>query len=213
MSVCFKIVPANLELISERPEEVAIDVGIPLLVNALADFSDLFVRELRRVEGALTILSDIRISTVGSLLPDISIQVDSDISSEVGLGAVDPLATTWVTSIIEVTKPEGAVVGCKRPFTDPDLILVFANHLGVLLVGGADTGDVVVVGVPSSIVVIINNDIVDVIIGEEIVPIGWVLVEGVMEDELEMRCLLAHHLSDVAVEVPEDLYGVLDVYM
>lgn len=170
MRVCFKIVPANLELISERPEEVAIDVGIPLLVNALANFSDLFVRELRRVKGALTILGDIRISSVGSLLPDVSVHIDSDISSEVGLGTVNPLATTRVTSIIEVTKPEGAVVSCERPFTDPDFILMLANHLGVLLVSGADTGDIVVVRVPCSIVVIINYDIVDVIISKEIVP-------------------------------------------
>ena len=88
------VAPAGLKFVLERPHGLSLNVGVEGLVDALADLTDLSLREAGAVDRALAVHSDIWVSTERSLHVGITVKVNGKVSLEVRLGAVYPLATT-----------------------------------------------------------------------------------------------------------------------
>ena len=54
--------------------------------------------------------------------------------------------------------------------------------------------------VPSTVVVVIENNVVSITVFEEIIPVCRSEMAAIMEDKLEVRRLLTHHVTNIAVE-------------
>ena len=129
--------------------------------------------ELVRVHRALSVVGDVDlVGCEGSLSVDFAVHVDAIWLGHIWLGAVDPLAlvSACCVVLIEALEPESACVGSKRPLTDPDLIFVLLEDSHLVLVLLADRLNCVIVRVPGWVVVVVDDNVVVIIIGKEVIP-------------------------------------------
>ena len=169
-----QVAPARLKLVTESPHDVSINSAVVCIHDALADLSELIEREFGRVDRAHTVSGDIdEVCTVWTLHVSLSIHVDTKRLSQVWLGALNPLASIspWRLAVIEVIKPKCAGVSGKRPFAHPYLILVARKHGHMVLVLLANIVDCATIGIPSQVEVVVDNDVVCVGVGEEVIPV------------------------------------------
>ena len=125
----------------------------------------------------------------------------------VGFGAGNALALAGsvCVSIVEAAEPVGADIGSERPLTDPDVVfdvLGMAHGATIFIAVGAD---VVVSTAPCEVLMGVHDNVLNVIVLEEIVPRVGIEVEGIVEDELQAGLLLAHHVTNISVEVLKDV--------
>lgn len=95
---------------------------------------------------------------------------------KVAVGAVDPFAwelVVKVVALIKAAQPPGAYIGGKRPLADPGFVLNVLEFVTEERVAksAAVRGDVVVAWLsPSQVSVVVKDSVLNVVVGEEIVP-------------------------------------------
>lgn len=111
--VGFDVVPSWFELVVSGPYEVGVNMLVVGVKHAFADLVDIGVAEIGRVDWAFSSMDASPVSAATKRSDDVgsSIEIDSKLSWQVTLWAVDPVVTCVLrcrTSIVETTEPMSA---------------------------------------------------------------------------------------------------------
>jgi len=174
---------------------VALNVAVEDVHDAATKTLNLIVGVEARVDGA----GAVRDSCVGSTLSSRAIwskslsravKVDG-LLLQVGVWALDALARARSIGIgiVEATKPESANISGEGPLTNPHVVLEIVGVADSATIFITVLADIAVLATPCEVLVGVHHYVLVIIILEQIVPGVWVEVEGVMEDELDVRVL------------------------
>ena len=175
----------------------------------MAKCVNIVVRIEVRVNCALTFLDycmvgclGLTILTVRSQLSFSAVEVDSMLI-QVRFWAVNTLACASSVSvgIVETAEPGGADIRGEGPFANPEIVFYLSNIGNGASVVIAVSANIIVLAPPGEVLMSVHNNVLHVIVIEKIVPGACVRVESVMEDELEARLLISHHVSHIFVEL------------
>lgn len=191
------VFPTRFKFISEGPEEVTLDDVVPSVHGTFTNLANFRVIEVGGVDRAFAFLDrrlmvTVSIRTEGFGRPVGNI--DAYRSSDVRLRAVHPLAIILVycVAVVEPSKPQGTYICSERPLSHPHIVLDILQvsvavgvALAVVLQGGVLRG--FIPAPPRLVEVSVHDDAFHVVIGEHVVPVVRVRVEGIVEYELQVR--------------------------
>lgn len=203
------VTPSVLELVAEGPKEVTLDHIIHSRDSALTNNLDVSIIIDGRISGAFAFFNNrALVGTERTEFSNSSVEISTSGFRHVGEGAVNHLAFVYQVRVVvvESTEPHSAGIKSKRPLTNPDIVLD--------IIGGAETVVIVItvslsgslVKTPSLIEVVIHNNLVVIIISKHAVPASAV-VEGIVENESNLRSLLLDHCSNILVELNQGVSG------
>lgn len=158
-------------------------------------------------------LLDVRVGGVTEWSEERCCSIDINTSllfGEVWLWACNLLAWFLIGSgaIVESVQPVSAVVGGKSPLSEPDVELdvLGLERLSFVRVTSLGNGEVVIWdAIECLVVVVVHDDVFSVPVFEEIIPDGGIISERVMEDEFGLRSIFLDLLSNLSIEVLEDV--------
>jgi len=205
------IVPSGFELVTDRPHEVAFNVSVEDVHDALTEAHDLVVSVPSGIDSACSVLNG-GLTEVETILAEGAQSSSGTIEIgglliQVGVRALNALALAgcWSVSVVETSEPCGTDVGGKRPFTNPNVVLDVVSVGNVSTIFVTVVTNVSVSSTPSKVLMGVHDNVLMIIIIKEIVPEISIKVESVMEDELQARLLLLHHDLDISVEILEEI--------
>ena len=202
--VGFDVVPSWFQLVVSCPYELGLDVLVVGVEHAFTNLVDIRVAEICGVNWAFAFMDASPLGAAAERSHDRggSVEINSELSWEVTLWAVNPVVTRalWSrSSIVEATEPMGAIISGQGPFSNPDWVL---NVLGVGLderMVSVTTGLQGLWLVPGLVVMDIHDNVFHVVISEEVVPVCVVSVDGddlsVVEYKFSLRSVFLNQFS------------------
>jgi hypothetical protein len=99
----------------------------------------------------------------------------------------------------------GAHIGCKRPFTEPYLVLdlISDSRIGFVVITELLSG--IHSGVPSLVIVVVHNNLVVIVISEHFIPKVCVVNEGIVEDKVSLWSVCLNKGANVSIEIHKDV--------
>lgn len=104
-------------------------------------------------------------------------------------------------AIVEAIQVLGAVVSSKGPFSKPNIVLDLVGKSGEVFGVVAGSLDVVNVVFECPVVVVIEDDVLMVVVGEKIIPNVGIVSKRVVEDKLGVWGVSLNKFPDLSVHV------------